>query len=70
MPPIWDSWVFIQRNMAWAEVYLHAKSHLDHPVVWPQNAPIFGPCVLWPTTHMGRKWGLCPFLKELGPHLA
>jgi len=29
-------WVPIQHNVAWAEAYLHAKCHLDHPAVWPQ----------------------------------
>jgi len=42
---------------AWAEAYLPAKWHLDPPAIWPQQ--------IW-----AENWGLCPFGRELGPHLA
>jgi len=45
-------------NVAWAEAYLCTKLHLD-------------PSSRLATTDMGQKLGegLCPFRRELGPHL-
>jgi len=44
-------------KVAWDEAYLHTKRRLS-------------PSSHLATTHMARKWGLCPLGEEaLGPHI-
>jgi len=55
-PVLGGSWIPMQCKVAWAEVYLRTKWHLD-------------PSCRLATINMGRKVGMCPLLGgQLGPN--
>ena len=45
------SWVHMEHKVAWAEAYLHTKSHHHSPIS----------SFFWPRRTLAEKWGLCPF---------